>query len=113
MPTPAIYRKFDEMNLGNADHINRSPDWHAWCQLDARNLLPKLVNDLEAPAFAYAPALGQLRATLEQDIQRIVRMSGSGSTLFTLADDSEEAANIAVKIRDFGASVVNFELCSR
>ena len=110
MPTPAIYKKFDAMDLGNPDHINQSPDWHAWCQLDANDLLSKLVNDLEPPAFAHTPELGQLRQSIEQKIQRIVRMSGSGSTLFTLADNAVEATRIAARIPELGVSSHSFEL---
>lgn len=91
MPTPPVYRKFDELNLGSDTSQTAEPDWSAWTHLSALELLPKLVNDLESAAFAIDPALGQLRADVEQWISRPVRMSGSGSTLFSLYDEAEEA----------------------
>jgi 4-diphosphocytidyl-2-C-methyl-D-erythritol kinase len=100
MPTPAVYRKFDEMNLGRNDSVEVQPDWRAWTALPAEQLLPKLVNDLETPAFAIAPQLGELRSHIEQSLDRIVRMSGSGSTLFTLFDDRESAERAAQKINE-------------
>jgi 4-diphosphocytidyl-2C-methyl-D-erythritol kinase len=99
MPTPDVYRQFDAM-------LPPGPDWAdavdtaQWCTLSAEDLLPRLRNDLEPPAFALRPDLGQLRDTVEQFVSRPVRMSGSGSTLFTLFDTTEEAAQAAREIRD-------------
>jgi 4-diphosphocytidyl-2C-methyl-D-erythritol kinase len=98
IPTPAVYRRFDEMRLGRGDVIADEPDWAAWAawaKLPARELMQRLVNDLEPAAFALEPALGELRAALERKLSRVVRMSGSGSSLFTLCDDADEAAAIA------------------
>ena len=91
MPTPAVYRKFDEMRLGDAGTLTDAPDFAAWATLPAADLLPRLVNDLEAPAFAICPELGALRSRLESQLGRPVRMSGSGSSLFTLFDDRAAA----------------------
>jgi len=91
MPTPAVYRKFDDMNLGRTQAIEAQPDWFAWTQLSAEKLLPHLVNDLEPPAFALNPELGRMREEWERRLGRPVRMSGSGSTLFTLFDTHVEA----------------------
>ena len=96
MPTPAVYRKFDEMRLGSADGLASPPDWKVWATLTAEELLPCLVNDLESPAFALCPELGKLRATIELQLARPVRMSGSGSSLFTLFD-TEIAAELAAQ----------------
>jgi 4-diphosphocytidyl-2-C-methyl-D-erythritol kinase len=95
MPTPAVYRRFDEMRLGRAEDVAREPDWAAWAALGAKYLLPRLVNDLEPAAFAIEPALGALRADVEQAVGRPVRMSGSGSSLFTLYDDEVAARGAA------------------
>jgi 4-diphosphocytidyl-2-C-methyl-D-erythritol kinase len=98
MPTPAVYRKFDELKLGSVAGIEHQPDWKRWTGLSAKNLLPLLVNDLEAPAFAINAELGAMRDRLEKWVGRIVRMSGSGSTLFTLVDDKEEAERLAEQV---------------
>ena len=115
MPTPAVYRRFDEMklgetkleekkpeeiqfgemNLGGEQFLSREPDWLQWVKRPARELLEELVNDLEPPSFAIRPELGRLRSDLERELGRIVRMSGSGSSLFTLCDEAAEAERLA------------------
>jgi 4-diphosphocytidyl-2-C-methyl-D-erythritol kinase len=108
MSTPAVYRRFDEMKLGRAEAIKQHPDWNAWQHLRAEQLLPMLKNDLEAPAFSICPELGELRQRIERQIGQVVRMSGSGSTLFTLADDIATAEAVAARIQQPGIKV---ELC--
>jgi len=117
--TPAAYKWFDELNLRVAgepardsvsDETRRAsspatreevlewddqPPWHQWAQLSARLLLPRLINDLEQPVFSLVPELGQLRQRVESIVDRPVRMSGSGSSLFTLFDTREEAESAA------------------
>jgi 4-diphosphocytidyl-2-C-methyl-D-erythritol kinase len=87
MPTGDVYSRFDSLNLGNDEAIEQEPDWKQWLTLDSADLLPLLVNDLEAPAFSLRPDLADLRSSIEKTISRPVRMSGSGSSLFTLFDD--------------------------
>jgi len=94
MATPQVYRRFDEMRLGRLRDVEEQPDWSRWTQLPAMELLPLLVNDLEAPAFDLNPALAKLRDQWEERLGRPVRMSGSGSTLFTLFDEKLEAEKI-------------------
>ena len=119
MPTPAVYRKFDEMRLGMDRSLTQPPDFIApdfvsWSKLPALELLPLLANDLEAPSFAIKPELGQLRMDLEQSIGRIVRMSGSGSSLFTLFDEQDECENVATKINSqFNVQAVAVELAPK
>jgi 4-diphosphocytidyl-2-C-methyl-D-erythritol kinase len=103
VPTGPVYRRFDEL-LSEGDRRTLSqavaiePDWQHWLTLGADTLLPLLVNDLERPAFDLHPALARLRAELEQMLGRIVRMSGSGSSLFTLFDDRSAAEDAAEKV---------------
>lgn len=92
--TPAVYRKFDELSSSRVGWDDQ-PDWQQWAQLSARLLLPRLVNDLETPAFLLEPALSDLRTRVESVVDRPVRMSGSGSTLFTLFDTREECESAA------------------
>jgi 4-diphosphocytidyl-2-C-methyl-D-erythritol kinase len=93
MPTARVYGRFDELKLGSMDAVVSEPPWREWAELNALQLLPLLVNDLEPAAFSVQPRLGQMRAELERELGRIVRMSGSGSTLFTLYDSQREAAS--------------------
>jgi 4-diphosphocytidyl-2-C-methyl-D-erythritol kinase len=96
VPTPAVYRQFDQMKLG-AD-VEAEPDWAALAQMPAEFLLHELVNDLEPPAFALRPELGRLRQECEDAIGRTVRMSGSGSTLFSLFDQETDAADLRLTV---------------
>jgi 4-diphosphocytidyl-2-C-methyl-D-erythritol kinase len=91
MPTPLVYRKFDEMRLGKESNLSPEPLWSQWVTLSSQHLLPLLINDLEAAAFAIDPQLGQVRGNLESLLNRPVRMSGSGSSLFSLYDQKAEA----------------------
>jgi 4-diphosphocytidyl-2-C-methyl-D-erythritol kinase len=111
MPTPAVYRKFDEMKLGRPGNVIDDVDWNAWTGLPAMELLPRLVNDLEAPAFAICPQLGAMRSEIELQLRRPVRMSGSGSSLFTLFDDRAEAEDAAGEIaKKINARAIGIEV---
>jgi 4-diphosphocytidyl-2-C-methyl-D-erythritol kinase len=110
MSTPAVYRQFDQMKLGSIGAIEEQPDWQRWTSLTALELLPLLVNDLEVPAFMLSPQLRELRQRIETTIGRIVRMSGSGSTLFTLADHRAEADEAAAAVSRAGVKCEVFEL---
>ena len=112
--TPAVYRKFDEMRLGDSSSITAQPDWQQWADLSAGPLLARLVNDLEPPAFALCPQLQKLHAEIEKQLARIVRMSGSGSSLFSLFDDFSEAKSAAAHIEQCcGVQTLVTELCPR
>jgi 4-diphosphocytidyl-2-C-methyl-D-erythritol kinase len=111
MPTPDVYRKFDAMGLGREQDLIDEPDWASWTKLPSVELLPRLVNDLEPPAFAIAPRLGELRNRIERIVGRPVRMSGSGSSLFTLFDEEHEAKEASARImRDAGERAPAVEL---
>jgi 4-diphosphocytidyl-2-C-methyl-D-erythritol kinase len=99
MATLAVYRRFDELKAAQAGAIEQEPDWDNWAKLSALKLLPLLQNDLEKPAFDLCPQLGEIRSSAERHIGRIVRMSGSGSTLFTLADDEIEATHLSTELQ--------------
>jgi 4-diphosphocytidyl-2-C-methyl-D-erythritol kinase len=106
VPTGPVYRAFDELGLGLDGAHGESAERQAfdacrhWATLDAVELLPCLVNDLEAPAFKMVPALGALRQRAEEVIGRPVRMSGSGSTLYTLFDRPDEAQSVAQRLAE-------------
>ena len=111
MPTADVYRRFDEMGLGRDEDVADAPDWHAWAALASDALLPRLVNDLERPAFDLAPPLGALRSRIERLAGRPVRMSGSGSSLFTLFDDHAASKALAGQVgRDTGETAIAVEL---
>jgi 4-diphosphocytidyl-2-C-methyl-D-erythritol kinase len=80
------------------DDWSSQPPWKDWAKLSALDLLPRLANDLETPAYDLHPELRRLHRQAQELLGRPVRMSGSGSSLFTLYDtlpDAERAAHIA------------------
>jgi 4-diphosphocytidyl-2-C-methyl-D-erythritol kinase len=114
MPTGPVYKRFDEMGLGRERDITEEPDWQRWIGLDSRSLLEELVNDLEPAAFAVNPALGIVRKSAEEVIGRPVRMSGSGSSLFSLYDFAEPAAAAAAELgRSMNLRALAVELMPR
>lgn len=83
------------------------PVFSAWDGLD-RGPLPKGTaretalagrNDLEAPALALCPAIGEVLAALRGTNAWLVRMSGSGATCFALFDTTER--------RDAAAAIID------
>lgn len=112
MPTPAVYRRFDEMHLGHESSLNNPPDWQNWSTLPADALLPLLINDLETPAFSVNSTLADLYRSTAELLNRIVRMSGSGSTLFTLYDLQDQANHAADLIQTrLQTRAIAVELC--
>jgi len=56
-------------------------------------------NDLEPPALAVAPAIAEVMDLLRaQPEVRLVRMSGSGATVFALTDNCRMAASVSRRI---------------
>jgi 4-diphosphocytidyl-2-C-methyl-D-erythritol kinase len=112
--TAAAYRALDALRP-TAEEATLSPfDAAAWSALPATELLGRLVNDLEPAAFHIEPRLADLRAQVEAALGRTVRMSGSGSALFTLFDAADEATARASRLtRKTGVSSVDVELGHR
>jgi 4-diphosphocytidyl-2-C-methyl-D-erythritol kinase len=109
--TQAVYGRYDEMGAAHQEAIETKPDWQQWADLSAGPLLARLVNDLEPPAFALCPQLAELRSDIEQAIGRPVRMSGSGSSLFTIFDENDEALSAAARIEQkYGVRAIATQL---
>lgn len=87
--TGAVYRAFDDGRPGRADRPELAVDRSlasivAW--------LAGQRNDLQAPALALAPAIGEALAVVETLPEvRLTRMSGSGATVFALFDSAAAA----------------------
>lgn len=92
-PTGAVYGAYDRLGAGGSD---RPADPASW---DAESIIDWLAgqrNDLEAPALLNAPAIGTaLEAVRAEGQARLVRMSGSGATVFGLYEDAAAAAHAA------------------
>lgn len=69
-------------------------DFHTLC-----NWLETTRNDLEAPARALEPAIGETLAALRKVGAHFVRMSGSGATCFGLFESGNLAKRAASEIR--------------
>lgn len=90
-PTGAVYRAYDERRAGTADRPQPPGHWDLSAVID---WLTRQRNDLEAPAVGLQPAIGDaLAETARLSGVRLVRMSGSGATVFALFDTAEQTAD--------------------
>lgn len=91
VPTPGVFRRFDEMGLGAGFAETPPPEAHdpaAFIQAVAARR-----NDLEAAAFDLHPSIAALKDEIAQlPGCRLARMSGSGGTVFGLFDAEAAAA---------------------
>ena len=91
-PTGAVYRAYDAGPVRAADRPASPEDWSVAAVID---WLSAQRNDLEAPALALTPAIGEaLWAVAATDQVALTRMSGSGATVFGLypSDDAARSA---------------------
>jgi 4-diphosphocytidyl-2-C-methyl-D-erythritol kinase len=92
-PTGAVYRAYDAVTTRSPDRPLPPVEWTAAAVTD---WLSACRNDLEAPAIALQPAIGEALAEVRALANvRLARMSGSGATIFALfstADDARRAA---------------------
>ena len=92
-PTGAVYRAYDAAPPAAADRPPPPSDWSIPAVID---WLAIQRNDLEAPAVALRPAIGlALAAAAALPGVRLVRMSGSGATVFALFENSSAASAAA------------------
>jgi 4-diphosphocytidyl-2-C-methyl-D-erythritol kinase len=92
-PTGAVYRGLDPAGFAPAP-----------ARTDDGATLPRWLrggrNDLEPAALAVAPAIGEVRARLAASGARLVRLSGSGATVFAVFDGPEAADATAATLVD-------------
>lgn len=92
-PTGAVYRAYDEapQALGQTPRMPRDVSTGS-----VIGWLAEHRNDLEAPAVGLEPAIAEALAAMgATDEVRLVRMSGSGATVFGLFEDAASAENAA------------------
>lgn len=89
--TGAVYRAYDEGPIRQADRPS-APD--LWTSGDVVDWLSRQRNDLEEPAKRLEPAIAAVLSAMAGTGADLVRMSGSGATVFGLFQ-SEGAAEAA------------------
>jgi len=94
--TKDVYQAFDAGH--RHDPALPKTNWCEFASSDAARLNGLLLNDLELAAFAVEPRLRALRDRAAAAIGQNVHMSGSGSTLFTLASSAPASADIQNKL---------------
>ena len=96
--TPAVYGAFDALPPGPGADRPDLPAKIASAR-DAAAIFATLRNDLEAPAIALQPLIGEaLSALAAQPETLLARMSGSGATSFALTETAEDAATLAARL---------------
>lgn len=96
-PTGEVYRGYDAGPPAAADRPSPPRDWSAATVID---WLAEQRNDLQDAAVARAPAIGEalVAAAALPDV-RLVRMSGSGATVFALFDTADAAASAGRRLQ--------------
>ncbi|WP_187969937.1 4-(cytidine 5'-diphospho)-2-C-methyl-D-erythritol kinase [Aquibium microcysteis] len=92
--TPAVFGALARRDNPPLPPLPRTPDHAA-----ALAFLAAARNDLEAPALALAPQIGDALDALRAAGAGFARMSGSGATCFGIFDGAEAAQAAAARIR--------------
>jgi 4-diphosphocytidyl-2-C-methyl-D-erythritol kinase len=94
LSTPAVYRRFDELELGSDFAERPAPVWRVVD--DLLEGIWTFGNDLEASAVSLMPDLGELLAILRADPRVLcASLSGSGATCFAITQSGDSAAAMA------------------
>lgn len=97
LPTPSVFRRFDEMKLGANFRARATPAWSDLAAVTAA--MRELGNDLEAPAISLMPQLGELLAILRADPRvQTAALSGSGATCVAITQSGDDAVTLAQDI---------------
>ncbi len=95
-PTGAVYAAYDD---GPAAAADQPPPPAAWTPPAVIDWLTGCRNDLQGPAVARVPVIGEtLSAVAALPGARLTRMSGSGATVFALFETAGEAAAAARRL---------------
>jgi 4-diphosphocytidyl-2-C-methyl-D-erythritol kinase len=97
-PTGAVFGAYDAAGApGEADDPDLPPVIGSAEEVAA--ILSLCRNDLEAPAIALTPVIGEVLSLLrDQSETLLARMSGSGATCFALCGGATEAESLAERI---------------
>ena len=96
--TAEVYRRFDAVGVFGEVAKPTMPELFESVE-ELAGWLASTRNDLEAPAVAAAPEIGDVLATLADEPEALfARMSGSGATCFALCAGDVEAEGLAERI---------------
>lgn len=97
-PTAAVYRAYDDAGARGGAETPALPARFATAE-DLAVFVAGARNDLQAPAIALQPLIGEVLAALERAPEtRLARMSGSGATCFALCRDRAGAEALAARL---------------
>lgn len=104
-PTGPVYKAFDlscdqSPSAVRIADVERVKSLINMADQPAADLCAQLFNDLAEPAFSVQPILREIQRKASSHIGRAVHVTGSGATLFTLADDAVHAREIATSLSD-------------
>ncbi len=98
VPTPAVFRRFD---TSVTSFRAAAPVPRAGTPVKLAAALAERVNDLEAPALAMEPVIGEVLTVIRKTTGCLLsRMSGSGATCFGLYAGEAEALTAARRLAD-------------
>ncbi len=98
-PTGAVYRAYDAAIAPEGEARPWMPDAFESAEEVAAWLVAATRNDLEAPAVALEPLIGEVLETLRDEPEALMaRMSGSGATCFALCASDIEAEGLAERL---------------
>ncbi|NVN46158.1 4-(cytidine 5'-diphospho)-2-C-methyl-D-erythritol kinase [Asaia spathodeae] len=101
VPTPAVFRAWKESGAAFRPSATLPAQWHDVAAL--AESLRSTSNDLQAPAIALFPVIGEVLSHLERSEEcHFARMSGSGATCFGLYADLDAACRAAESLRAQG-----------
>ena len=96
--TAAVYRAYDLQAQGASAAPPQMPEGFA-SAAETAAFLASTRNDLEAPAVALQPLIGEALELLGRQPEALLtRMSGSGSACFALCADAADAARLARRL---------------
>ena len=96
--TRDVYERWDELAFDA--EVGSAPMTLALGAGDPREVAELLHNDLEPAAFSLRPELEELKKVISSAGALGAGLTGSGPTLFGIAEDDEHARDIASKIED-------------
>lgn len=95
--TPAVYQQFDQLSNGSAA-LREADVTTLFSSSHAAVLTDKLFNDLADSAMSVAPILRQHLKALAEIAERPAHITGSGSSMYILCDNSPHAEALAETI---------------